>query len=137
MTNYPAFKREMDRQHKRLLQVLEILENIQHSPEAHDEALSEALHVMSEHALKHFKYEEAAMVDASYPGLAQHRQAHKAFLKKVTGLCVDKTFGQAVAAAEVIKFLRHWFDHHHDTEDRFMEQYLGDQSGSGGDKQTP
>jgi len=134
MTDYPVFKREMDRQHERLLQVLETLEKTRQSPDSHKEALSEALHVMSEHAIKHFKFEEAAMEAVRYPKLTQHQAAHKAFLKRITGLCVDKTFGQAVPATEVILYLRHWLDDHHDTEDRSMEQYLQDYPGGKDDK---
>lgn len=124
MTDYRAFKREMNRQHKRLLQVLDALKNTRQSPSAHKEALSEALHVMSEHAIKHFKFEEAAMEAACYPGLTKHREEHKAFLKKVTKLCVEKTLGEDVPASKVIEYLRHWFDNHHDTEDRSMDEYL-------------
>lgn len=123
MIDYVGLVREMEYQHKRLSKMLKNMEKAQVAHER-EEAVSEALNVMSDYSIKHFKFEEHAMEITNYPDLDQHRAKHKEFLEKTTEFCVDRTLTKTIPAEEIIHYLRNWLRVHHKKEDQKVDSYL-------------
>ncbi len=87
-------------------------------------ALNACLDKLVEYTVFHFDSEEAAMEEANYPGLDEHRKIHEdlkgkavAFVERV------KTEGEEVRT-EFYHFVREWLLNHIMVEDKKYTEYL-------------
>lgn len=79
------------------------------------------------HTLQHFRYEEATMVDAGYPGTADHRIQHAELVSQLQRFCAssDPTrLQRSDTGHRAITFLRQWLLHHISLSDRSMVEWL-------------
>lgn len=70
----------IDSHHKKLIQVMSILEDKQTLPK--DDFLK-TLSFLYEYATHHFEYEEKQMAKFNYPQMEVHKKMHKVFLDKI------------------------------------------------------
>ncbi|MGC4119557.1 MAG: bacteriohemerythrin [Myxococcales bacterium] len=75
---------EVDEQHQRL--IAEIAALVARVKAQDFSSLSETLRFLAGYAQEHFATEEALMRRAGYPGLAEHAEAHRAFVREFVEL---------------------------------------------------
>jgi len=87
-------------------------------------ALSACIERLVEYTRFHFSSEEAAMEEADYPGLKEHKKIHADLAEKAAGFFVRvKTEGEVVRT-EFYHFLREWLVDHMVEEDKKYSEYL-------------
>ena len=101
---------ELDRDHKKLLQIFNKLTENGLSQKGEDFAA--ILSELTDYSLLHFKREEKYMQDLSYPKFEEHKVYHKDFIYKVAMFNVNYLGENSTDAQDVIKFLRKWWINH-------------------------
>ncbi len=87
-------------------------------------ALSACTERLVEYTRFHFSSEEAAMEEANYPGLDEHKKIHLDLEEQAVGFFWRiKTEGEVVRA-EFYHFLREWLLNHIMAEDKKYSEYL-------------
>jgi hemerythrin-like metal-binding protein len=111
---------EIDTQHKTLVDRLNYLERELKLGGAHDR-IGELIHELGDYVLNHFRTEERYMEKSKYPGMAEHKEVHREFMKKIIEFDDKYKNGNVVLTGEMMIFLRDWVrDHIAD-----MDQKLG------------
>jgi hemerythrin len=102
---------EMDRQHKKLIGMLNRLIN---EPEAQtqSETISDLLSGMIAYAREHFRDEEALMAEYGYPFKDQQMEQHKAFVKKTVDFCSAVEVGVDSVPQVMLDYLKDWLIQH-------------------------
>ena len=72
----------IDREHKKLFNILNKLFGFVNREEKSHFACQEAIKYFKDHAIQHFADEEAYMTSIDYPGLKAHRRIHREFRKR-------------------------------------------------------
>lgn len=70
---------------------------------------------------RHFASEEQLLDDAGYPELLAHRQQHRDLVEQLDRY---RSKGALMVNSEMVAFLRHWFQHHLQTEDQIYATFL-------------
>lgn len=94
----------IDRQHKRLFELANALISASIDPEIPNEELSARLEALAEHALQHFRDEEAILEDIGFSNLEQHRRGHRALAEKLRSLRARVSSGIG-SHSELLDFL--------------------------------
>ncbi len=114
--NYSVGVREMDEQHKRIIQMVNDLATRSKDPEGWLEACADALAAMSEYAATHFAEEEELMATHRYRQLARHHKEHKVFRRDIVVLGDEiASYGAAVPPAlleRLNQYLCDWLCRH-------------------------
>lgn len=90
----------IDRDHEELIAIIEDLREAAAAGDA-KARLSHALDRFRDHVCRHFPEEERAMEAQGYPGLPQHREAHRALRQLVCELSAADSAGGTVLYSEV------------------------------------
>lgn len=106
-----------DDQHKGLFKLInELHDGIR--DKKNREALGVALGGLMEYTKTHFTDEENAMQSTNYPGYAQHKNEHVAFIIQVADIHDRFRDGDPVMTMELVGLLVNWLKHHIQTVDR-------------------
>ncbi len=108
---YSVGVKEIDTQHKKLLQIINQLIEYQ-DISVHSEEISDVLTEMMEYASYHFDAEEALMSKHGYAELPPHRRKHMDFIRKTAKLASDTVDGAQQVPQEVLAFLKDWLIDH-------------------------
>jgi hemerythrin len=103
---------ELNRQHQRLIQMINRLLSQQEPIDTHSEAISDILLAMTSYAEEHFKTEEDLMQKYGYPGLEDQQRRHRAYRKKVVHLSVATMYGESSVPETLVAYLRDWWVEH-------------------------
>lgn len=108
---YSVFVDELDEQHRKILDLINILKR---SQEVHREreAAKYALAEMQKYANAHFRSEEHYMEANHYPGLARHIEEHHFFIQKMTVLQEDVKLNRGNLDTKFLLFLKQWWINH-------------------------
>jgi hemerythrin-like metal-binding protein len=122
---------ELDEQHRGIIEVINDLHDaLLHSKVTElDTARTKALDVMEEKVTSHFASEEAFMAQIDYPGLADHREEHHAFLKLLRRYKGDLQDEAILLNSELMKTLGNWFIDHELGEDQKYSSFYSDRTG--------
>ena len=101
----------MDAQHRRLFDLINQL-NEAISEGKGRQALSSILNALIDYTGTHFAEEEKLMEEASYPGIADQKQAHRAFVAKVLEFRQGFDSGTAMVGSDLVNFLADWLVKH-------------------------
>ena len=116
---------EIDAQHKRLVEMLnELYENM--TTEQSTAVLGKVLTGMIEYAETHFATEEHYMTQYDFPGYAEHKAEHEAFIAKSVDLLERYANDPNLLSAETGRFLRKWLDEHITGTDKLYGPFLND-----------
>jgi hemerythrin-like metal-binding protein/PAS domain S-box-containing protein/putative nucleotidyltransferase with HDIG domain len=110
--NFSVGVRELDKQHQKLIKLLNRLISMQGSKEAHSEAVSDILLDMTTYTQVHFTAEERLMEAYDFPGLKEHIKQHSDFRKKITDLSTATTIGAEQIPGALLEFISDWLTHH-------------------------
>ena len=116
---------EMDRQHKKLVAMLNRLIA---EPEArtNSDTISDLLSGMINYAREHFRDEEALMSEYSYPFKDRQTEQHTAFTKKVVDFCSAVDVGVDIVPQVMAEYLKDWLIHHILEQDMKYKQFFLD-----------
>lgn len=116
----------IDRQHRKWIELYNAFAQIMssHSPHEATEVKLDALQLLHEYMLYHFRYEEMLMANNGYPGLTQHWRQHKDFDYKLFAYIRRLETGRLVPREELLEMVQGWLVTHIQQEDRQMQDFL-------------
>ena len=100
----------IDMQHKRIIDILNLLYDLLHSDAVgsdFDEGLKNVFSELHTYVAEHFAYEEARMAESDYPAADQaaHRATHAKLIARVSEFEAAVAGGSAASIAEVLPFI--------------------------------
>lgn len=101
---------EIDLQHRHLIGLVAGLQKAQEA--GGGGVLSGVLRELNTYVREHFTVEERWMARFDYPGLADHAEAHEAFVEKLLRFELDHLAGQAQVSEELLDYLMGWIEGH-------------------------
>ena len=113
---YSVGVKAMDDQHINLVKRLNELHAVMLKGKAQDIA-GPLFNKLTDYALKHFHDEEAMLEAARYPGLATHREEHRAESRKLGEFMACYEQGDQTMYPELLRFLGNWLHVHMLTDD--------------------
>ncbi|MBF0139321.1 MAG: bacteriohemerythrin [Magnetococcales bacterium] len=102
---------EMDKQHKRLLELINLLASRIQSGRA-EEGVRVVLPELKEYTLFHFAQEEELFTSAGYPDATNHKEKHKKVVERVVAFIDQVGKGDVSVANALLGFLRNWLITH-------------------------
>jgi len=114
---------EIDRHHQHLVDLLNQTHD-QLSSGAAAESIGVVLDKLIGYATYHFITEERLMESSSYPDLAEHREEHERFRRKVIEVQTEFYHGNKNLPLEVLLFLKNWLTNHILKRDGDFGRYL-------------
>lgn len=108
---------EMDMQHKRLLDLINVMYRVVSKKEGKD-AVENVLREMADYAQVHFHDEEALLQIRGYVEMDSHIALHREYNVKMKELIAEYNRGGEGAVKDIYAFLRHWWLEHIVKEDK-------------------
>ena len=100
-----------DNEHKKLIALINNLHDAMSRGAGHA-VLEKMLGELADYTVKHFKEEEEAMQKYTFPGLAEHKKEHEAFVSKVADTQSQYKKGAITLTVPVFSFLTSWLQNH-------------------------
>ncbi len=114
---------EMDRQHKRLIELINRLYEAMSSGQG-DNVKKDVLGELAMYTKVHFSAEERLLRECGYPHLAGHKALHDQLAAKVLDLNAKVQAGQMVPSVSLGGFLKDWLVSHIMQQDKKYAQFL-------------
>jgi len=109
--NYSVGVTEMDGQHKRLLELIEDLQNAMKSGKGFQH-MKEVTDSLIDYTKKHFAREESLMKVVQFQGFPEHKRIHDEFIRKVSDIQKKVAEGKTSVTIETLTFLNKWVIEH-------------------------
>jgi hemerythrin len=103
--------KEIDRQHMKLVQIINDLNDAMREGKAND-VLAKLLRELVSYTKTHFSNEEGYLDRYGYPDVKAHKLQHIAFVDKISGFSDDFESGRLGVSIEIMKFLKDWLLKH-------------------------
>ena len=103
--------REIDRQHQRLIAMLNELHDSMMRGDG-NKVIGNLLENLILYTKTHFSAEEKQMVASHYPEYPAHKAEHDALAAEVVRLQADFKAGRVALTIKVLTFLKNWLQHH-------------------------
>jgi len=100
-----------DSEHKKLIEIINKLAEAMGRGEGH-KALNTILGELIDYTVTHFKHEEEALQKYNFPGLAEQKKQHEAFVKKIADTKKEYDEGAITLSIPLIDFLTSWIQNH-------------------------
>jgi len=100
-----------DNEHKKLIETINNLSDAMGKGEGH-KALDTILDELINYTKTHFKHEEDALEKYNFPGLADQKKQHEAFVKKIEDTKKEYDDGAIALSMPLIDFLTSWIQNH-------------------------
>jgi hemerythrin len=114
---------EIDRQHRRLVDIMNRLIAIQ-DEKASDDDIADILGAMTSYLGYHFATEEQMMLDHGYPELESHREEHQTFVTQTAYFIATYREGGASLKSDILLFLKEWLVEHISKSDGAFGDFL-------------
>lgn len=114
---------EMDRQHKKLLAMINRLIEEQHTL-TDQKTIAELLDGMIEYAQEHFRAEEYLMAEYDYDRKTWQEMRHKEFIEKTISFMTAADIGPNILSVALLDFLSSWLINHILTEDMQYKEFF-------------
>ena len=109
--SYSVNIREIDRQHMKLVQIINELNEAMLEGKAND-VLAKIVRELVSYTKTHFSKEEGYMERYGYPDVSAHKLQHSAFVNKISDLSDDFESGRLGVSIDLMKFLKDWILKH-------------------------
>jgi hemerythrin len=115
----------IDEQHKRLFALTNELYEKCHlgASAVHDQCIK-TLHQMVQYVIVHFSTEEKIMEQIQYPNIAEQKEQHAIFTKKVIEESKKYDSGAPGVPQDLVHFLRDWIISHIAVYDKILANYI-------------
>ncbi len=120
---YSVGVREFDAQHQQLVKIMNELFDAMSSNKAKD-VLGKILGELVTYTKTHFSNEERYMQTYAYPGLADQKREHEAFVKKIQDFHTSFNAGKLALSIEMSSFLKNWLIQHISGTDRKYQEFF-------------
>lgn len=120
---YSVGNDEFDAHHKKLLEFINELHHAMMAG-AGKQKLEEILNELMDYTNYHFQAEEAAMIDADYPDLLEHKKQHQELIDQLNNLIADFKNNRLEVTIETSKFLKEWLFKHIQGTDKKYASYI-------------
>jgi hemerythrin-like metal-binding protein len=110
----------LDEEHKRLLGIIDDLYGAVHSGNQHEQ-VQKVLDSLTHYTMTHFDHEERIMQSCGYPRLEPHKIMHDEMRRRTLEL---KTTPDAVAARDLLEFVKNWWVRHIQNQDKTYAPYI-------------
>jgi len=121
--NYSVNIKLIDEQHKKLIEIINLLYNSMKQGEA-NRALGEILNDLISYATAHFSTEEKLLDDFDYPEVEFHKEEHQNFIQKITDFKEAFDSGKMGISVDLLEFLKSWLSKHIIKSDKKFGPYL-------------
>jgi hemerythrin len=110
----------------------ELYEKCHLGEDAVHEQFIKTLHMLVKYVTEHFSTEEKIMEQIEYPRIAEQKEQHAFFSKKI--IEESKKFDSGISSApqELLHFLRDWITSHIAVHDQVLADYIHHLKKSGG-----
>ena len=115
--NYSVFVKELDDQHKHIIDMLNELYDA-YLQNSHKEKVDSIIEQMFEYANVHFATEEKYFKDFGYEDAANHILQHESFFEEVKKMRTEYNQNKTMLSLKVINYLQEWLIHHILNEDK-------------------
>ena len=113
---YSVGVKEIDIQHRRLVQMIRVLqESIR--DDLGSPVVGRTLKQLVQYTRTHFRDEEALMKRIGFPELDSHQQKHKRLVGEIVEILENLKADKEYSAVDLITFLKHWLVDHILAED--------------------
>lgn len=102
---------ELDQQHRRLVELMNRLIELQEAKEP-DDAVADILGALTNYFGYHFEMEEGLMLDHGYPEIESHREEHQAFVLQVAYFIATYRESGNSLKRDILTFLKEWLADH-------------------------
>ncbi|MGV0952231.1 MAG: bacteriohemerythrin, partial [Azonexus sp.] len=109
--SYSVKIREIDRQHLKLVQIINDLNDAMQEGKAND-VLAKILRELVSYTKTHFTAEEKYLEQYGYPDVSAHKRKHSDFVEKISELRDNFASGRLGVSIETMKFLMDWLLQH-------------------------
>ena len=116
-SKYSVHLEEMDRQHRKLITIINRLDEAVRQGRGKEE-IGQALNELAAYTRYHFTDEETLMTQHAYPKLADHIEEHRVFMQKIQDCHTQYLYGEPQVATDVLDFLANWLENHIQGSDR-------------------
>lgn len=113
----------IDKQHKRLVQLLNLLHDAMLKGEGRD-VLGPVLGELVRYTGYHFDTEEQLMLEYAYPGYSEHKAEHDALKQRALAFVRDYEANKLTVTVELSMFLSEWLQHHIQGTDKALGEFL-------------
>jgi hemerythrin len=120
---YSVQLQEIDTQHKRLVQMVNDLQDAMASGQGRA-VLGRILDELISYTRTHFAAEERIMQQCGYPDLSQHQEEHRDLATKVSAFRNEFQAGRAAITVQLMQFLKNWLTSHIMGSDQRYSPYL-------------
>lgn len=108
---YSVGVREIDTQHKKLVELINDLHDAMKQGKGKD-VMTKVVKALVDYAITHFGTEEKYMTKFNYPQYSVHKLEHDKFSKQVADFQRDFNSGKVALTIEVMNFLKDWLVNH-------------------------
>lgn len=116
---------EIDRQHKKLIGMINGLNDAMRSGRAKD-VMGMIINDLNAYTTTHFKTEDDLFIRFGYPDTVNHRKEHASFVQKSTNIKDDFAKGKLALSIEVMDFLGKWWKDHIMVTDKGYSKFFND-----------
>jgi hemerythrin-like metal-binding protein len=103
----------IDHQHRTLFKLTnELYIACSSGPAVGRECFLDLIHDFVDYVTSHFSFEQELMESTNYPRVAEHKQQHDDFAKKVLQSATDLQHGKPSVALDFLHYLREWILSH-------------------------
>ena len=122
---YSVNIQEIDRQHKRLFDMINGLHEAMLSGKGHS-VLNNTISGLVDYTVTHFRTEESLLKQHNYPGYLNHKAEHDRFVQKIKEFEEKFQKGELGITIEILNFLKDWLSSHILVVDKRYSKYLND-----------
>jgi hemerythrin-like metal-binding protein len=115
--NYSVHVQSIDRQHKRLVDLINKLHKAMRSNAAKT-VIAQVIHELVDYTQVHFKDEEKLMEKAGYVDLDKQKVQHFKFVEEIAQFQEKFNSGKTMISMDVMKFLKDWLLNHIQNADK-------------------
>ena len=116
---------KVDQEHKKLFEMINELTGAMKAGQGKD-VLGNILDGLISYTTFHFQTEEDYFQKVKYPGAAEHKKEHVAFVEKVTEFKKDFDAGRATISVNILLFLSKWLQNHIKGTDQKYSSFLNE-----------
>jgi len=117
---YSVNIRAIDQQHKRLISIINELNNAMKQGKSRD-VMNKIISELVNYTNTHFKFEEDYFAKYGYPHAALHKKQHAEFVAKISDFKEKFLNNNMGLSIEVMNFLKHWLvDHIMGTDKKYV-----------------
>lgn len=120
----------IDHQHRRLVQLINNLEEVLSHDELHPTLLNVIFEEVTNYTVYHFQTEEELMENVNYSGMDDHIILHKAFIEGLAQFKIQVDNGKAYIDIGLCQYLKDWLLGHIVVEDPKIIQEMSSGQGA-------